>query len=78
MTGQRAEASGRPLLTGALLFVFACAVRFAYLASIANEPAVRYPVLDAHAYHEWALAIVAGEWRGVPRSAKRGLRGILR
>jgi len=54
----------RGLLTGAVLFVIACALRFAYVASVADEPAVRYPVLDAFAYHEWALEILAGNWMG--------------
>jgi 4-amino-4-deoxy-L-arabinose transferase-like glycosyltransferase len=51
-------------LAGTAVFLFACAVRFAFVAGIADEPAVRYPVLDAHAYHEWALAILAGDWLG--------------
>jgi 4-amino-4-deoxy-L-arabinose transferase-like glycosyltransferase len=51
-------------LAGAGLFALACGLRFAYVALIADEPAVRYPVLDAHAYHGWALEILAGDWLG--------------
>ena len=50
----------RELAAGALLFLFAVTVRAAYVASVASEPSVRYPILDALAYHEWALAIEAG------------------
>lgn len=51
-------------IAGAVLFLVAFAVRAGYVASIASEPAVRYPVLDALAYHEWALGILAGDWLG--------------
>jgi 4-amino-4-deoxy-L-arabinose transferase-like glycosyltransferase len=54
----------RGLAAGALLFLFAVGMRAAYVASVASEPSVRYPILDALAYHEWALAIEAGEWLG--------------
>jgi 4-amino-4-deoxy-L-arabinose transferase-like glycosyltransferase len=56
--------AARSWRVGALLFALACGLRFAYVALIADEPAVRYPVLDAHAYHGWALAILAGDWLG--------------
>ena len=58
------SASRREALAGALLFLVAFAIRAAYVASIAGEAAVRYPVLDALAYHEWALAILDGGWLG--------------
>jgi 4-amino-4-deoxy-L-arabinose transferase-like glycosyltransferase len=58
------ERVGRGALAGVSLFLLACAVRFAYVASIADEPAVRYPVLDADAYHRWALEILQGDWLG--------------
>lgn len=54
----------RDAWVGAALFALACGVRFVYVASVADEPAVRYPVLDAQAYHEWALSILAGDWQG--------------
>jgi 4-amino-4-deoxy-L-arabinose transferase-like glycosyltransferase len=56
--------AGHGRLTGAILFVVACAIRFAYVFHVGDEPAVRYPVLDAFAYHEWALAILDGHWLG--------------
>ena len=59
MTGARRE-----WIAGALLFAFAAALRAAYVASVASEPSVRYPLLDALAYHEWALTIQAGDWLG--------------
>jgi 4-amino-4-deoxy-L-arabinose transferase-like glycosyltransferase len=54
----------REWITGALLFALAAALRAAYVASVADEPSVRYPSLDALAYHRWALAIQEGEWLG--------------
>ena len=50
--------------TGALLFLLAAGLRVAYVASVAREPAVRIPILDALAYHEWALTIQGGDWLG--------------
>jgi 4-amino-4-deoxy-L-arabinose transferase-like glycosyltransferase len=46
------------------LFVGAAAARIAYVVSVWPHPAVRYPVLDCLAYHDWALAILRGEWLG--------------
>ncbi|MGH0032438.1 MAG: glycosyltransferase family 39 protein [Myxococcota bacterium] len=54
----------RPWIVGAALFAVAFAVRALHVVLVADEPAVRYPVLDALAYHEWALALVEGTWKG--------------
>jgi 4-amino-4-deoxy-L-arabinose transferase-like glycosyltransferase len=54
----------REIAAAALVLAIALALRFAHVATIASEPAVRYPVLDALAYHEWALEILAGNWLG--------------
>jgi 4-amino-4-deoxy-L-arabinose transferase-like glycosyltransferase len=56
--------SRRDRVAAALVFAIALGLRFAHVATIASEPAVRYPVLDALAYHEWALEILAGDWLG--------------
>lgn len=54
----------REWIAGALLFALAAAIRAAYVMGVADEPSVRYPMLDALAYHDWALAIQGGEWLG--------------
>jgi 4-amino-4-deoxy-L-arabinose transferase-like glycosyltransferase len=59
-----ARTTRRDAATGALLFGLAFAFRALYVAQIADQPAVRYPVLDALAYHQWALALVEGTWQG--------------
>jgi tetratricopeptide (TPR) repeat protein len=46
------------------LFAAAAAARIAYVVSVWPHAAVRYPVLDCLAYHDWALAILRGEWLG--------------
>lgn len=55
---------GREVATGLLLFALALAFRVVYVLSVADEPAVRYPVLDALAYHQWAVALAEGTWEG--------------
>jgi 4-amino-4-deoxy-L-arabinose transferase-like glycosyltransferase len=49
---------------GALVFGVALAVRLLFLWSVWETPSVQYPLGDAEAYHEKALAILAGEWIG--------------
>ena len=44
------------------VFGVALAARGAYLVSIWDTPSVRYAMGDAEAYHERALAILAGHW----------------
>ena len=56
--------SRREIVAAAMIFAIAAALRFAHVATIASEPAVRYPVLDALAYHQWALEILRGDWLG--------------
>jgi len=48
----------------ASLFAVAATARILYVRSVWPHPAVRYPVLDCLAYHDWALAILHGDWLG--------------
>jgi len=56
--------SDRGLVPAAAVFAGALAIRCVYLWSVWDSPSVRYPMGDALAYHEKALAIVAGDWLG--------------
>jgi 4-amino-4-deoxy-L-arabinose transferase-like glycosyltransferase len=57
------NASTRRRLALAALFCGAFALRAGFVVAIFDDP-IRYPVLDAHAYHEWALRILDGDWLG--------------
>jgi 4-amino-4-deoxy-L-arabinose transferase-like glycosyltransferase len=57
------KAASRRRFALAALFLAAFALRAAYVVAVFDDP-IRYPVLDAHAYHEWALRILAGDWLG--------------
>jgi 4-amino-4-deoxy-L-arabinose transferase-like glycosyltransferase len=46
------------------LFLFAFAIRLAYLYEIREMPFLLTPVVDALAYDEWAQRIAAGDWWG--------------
>jgi 4-amino-4-deoxy-L-arabinose transferase-like glycosyltransferase len=52
------------LLPGLLIFAVALGLRLLYLQDIAEVPFVVHPIVDARAYHEWALRIAAGDWWG--------------
>ena len=54
----------RTALVALALFAFAATARILYVHSVWPHPAVRYPVLDCLAYHDWALAILDGNWQG--------------
>ncbi len=44
------------------LFLFAFFFRLIYIAESASNPLFGVPVVDASAYHEWAMRIARGEW----------------
>ncbi|HEX5065011.1 MAG TPA: glycosyltransferase family 39 protein [Myxococcota bacterium] len=54
----------RTALVALSLFAVAAAARILYVRSVWPHAAVRYPVLDCLAYHDWALSILAGDWQG--------------
>jgi 4-amino-4-deoxy-L-arabinose transferase-like glycosyltransferase len=67
--GDGSGAARREWLTGAALpaagiFGLAFVVRLVYLRDIADVPFVVHPIVDALAYHEWALRIAGGNWWG--------------
>jgi 4-amino-4-deoxy-L-arabinose transferase-like glycosyltransferase len=61
---QPGPARWRTALVAAGLFVAAATARILYVVSVWPQPAVRYPVLDCLAYHDWALSILSGNWLG--------------
>jgi len=54
----------RDLATGLAVFAAAWLVRALYVVSVADHPAVRFPMVDSLAYHERALAVLGGDWLG--------------
>lgn len=48
----------------ASVFALALVVRGAYLLEIRGVPLVRFPVIDAETYLQWARQIAAGDWLG--------------
>jgi 4-amino-4-deoxy-L-arabinose transferase-like glycosyltransferase len=54
----------RDRLTAAGVFLLAALLRVLYVAHASTIPAARYPMVDARAYHERALAILSGNWIG--------------
>ena len=47
-----------------VVFTLAVALRAAYLLDVFDSDSVRYLMVDSRAYHERALAILAGDWLG--------------
>ena len=56
--------AGGPRWSRGSLFAVAATARILFVRSVWPHPAVRYPVLDCLAYHDWALAILGGDWLG--------------
>ena len=54
----------RDAAIGAGLFAFALLVRGLHVWAVCETPSVQFPMVDARAYHERALAILAGDWLG--------------
>jgi hypothetical protein len=64
VSGWRAVAGSIRARDLAVLFLLSVALRFIYVWSVAEHPAVYYPIVDSRAYHEKALRILGGDWLG--------------